>query len=112
MQMFHDKVLSLVEYIKIDSFSVECHFRCKESNKEVVSAVAFEPYEGRIELSWKDVVFHPIRSYQRYYHTPIVIYGSDNHKTIVIKAFQKVAQHFHYNIEKKQYVCKEIPRLF
>lgn len=106
MQIVHDKVLQLIEYVKIDSFSVECHFRCKESNKEVVSSVAFEPYDGKIEITWKDILLHPIESYNRYYHTPITIYGDNTHEAIVLKAFEKVANHFRWHPEKNEYICK------
>jgi len=106
MVIMHDKVLKLIKYVKIDRFSVECHFRCQESGQEVVSHVAFEPYDGKIELSWRDIVLHPIESYNRYYHTPITIYGNDTDETIVAKAFEKVAQHFVWNNEKQEYVCK------
>ena len=88
------KVLSLLEYIKIDSFSVECHFKCSKTNKSIISSVPFEPFDGKIELSWQDVLLHPIKSYNRYYHTPITIYSYDAHETIVLKAFMKVSQHF------------------
>lgn len=107
MQIVYEKVISLVEYVKIDTFNIECHFKCQETKQEVVSSVAFEPYDGKIELTWKDILLHPIKSYNRYYHTPIVIYGNDNHEAIVLKAFQKVANHFQWNGEKKQYICKK-----
>ena len=102
-----EKILSLVDYVKIDSVSIECHFKCKETHKEIISRVAFEPYDGKIEISWQDMLFHPVESYNRYYHTPIVIYGHDTHETIVLKAFQKVANKFRWNTYKDQYICIE-----
>ncbi|WP_226962183.1 hypothetical protein [Sulfurimonas marina] len=107
MPIIHDKILLLLDYVKIDSASIVCHFKCKESNKEVISELAFEPYDGKIEITWKEMLLHPIESYNRYYHTPIVIYSHDTHETIVLKAFQKVANRFKWNSEKKQYVCND-----
>jgi hypothetical protein len=96
-------VLRLLECVKIDSYSVVCHFKCQETKKIVISSVPFEPYEGSIVISWQDVLFHPVRSYNRYYHTPITIYGCETHETIVLKAFNKVATHFKWNDEKQTY---------
>ena len=104
MPISHTNVLPLLDYIKIDSFSVICHFKCKETSKKIVSSVPFEPYEGKIEFTWKDIIFHPMKSYNRYYHTPITIYGNDTHETIVLKAFQKVANKFRWNSEKNRYI--------
>jgi len=101
----HENILELVDYVKIDSFSVVCHFKCKETNKSVVSAVPFEPYEGKIELSWREILLHPIESYNRYYHTPITIYAQECHETIVLKAFKKVSKHFKWNAKEKKYTC-------
>lgn len=103
MPITHANIISLLDYIKIDSFSVVCHFKCQETNKSVVSSVPFEPYEGKIEFKWQDIAFHPIKSYNRYYHTPITIYGNDTHETIVLKAFKKVANKFKWNSEKNSY---------
>lgn len=105
MSIVHQNIISLLEYVKIDSFSIVCYFRCQKTNKSIVSTVAFEPYEGKIEFTWKDLLFHPVKSYQRYYHTPIVIYGSQMNETIVLKAFQKVSKHFKWNKETNSYVC-------
>jgi len=104
MPITHTNIINLLEYIKIDSFSVICHFKCKETNKSVVSAVAFEPYEGKIEISWQDMLLHPIKSYNRYYHTPITIYSDDCHETIVLKAFKKVSNKFIWNSQKQKYI--------
>ena len=104
MPITHSNVISLLDYIKIDSFSVICHFKCQETNKSIVSSVPFEPYEGKIEFTWQNLVLHPIKSYNRYYHTPITIYGNDTHETIVLKAFQKVANKFRWNSEKNSYI--------
>lgn len=106
MPLIDEKILCLLDYVKIDSVSIECHFKCKETNKEIISEVAFEPYDGKIEITWKDILLHPIESYNRYYHTPIVIYSHDTHETIILKAFKKVANQFMWNAEKMQYVCR------
>jgi len=93
MQVSRENIMNLLEYVQIDSFSVECHFKCHTTNKSIVSTVPFEPYEGKIELSWKEILLSPIKSYNRYYHTPITIYGGDSYETIVIKAYNRVANH-------------------
>jgi hypothetical protein len=103
MHIVHSSVISLLEYVKIDSFNVVCHFKCKQTNKTIISSVPFEPYEGKIEFTWMDIFFHPFKSYNRYYHTPIIIYGDDTYETIVLKAFKKVSNHFQYNKEKNSY---------
>ncbi|MFT7860569.1 MAG: hypothetical protein ABXS93_06505 [Sulfurimonas sp.] len=107
MPLMHEKITPLVEYIHIDTVSIVCHFKCRESNKEVISQLAFEPYDGKIEISWKDMLLHPIDSYNKYYHTPIVIYAHDTHDTIIEKAFKKVANHFYWSSEKQQYICND-----
>ena len=104
MQIKHKNVTSLLEYVKIDRFYVTCHFRCKVTNKTIVSTVPFEPYDGKIEISWQDVILHPITSYNRYYHTPITIYNHDSHDTIVLKAFEKVIMYFEWSDSYKTYV--------
>lgn len=104
MRVSHENILSLLEYVKIDSFNVICHFKCKETNRSVVSTVPFEPYDGKIELTWLDILFHPLESYNRFYHTPITIYSEDIHDTIVLKAFLNVANHFKWNSEKNCYI--------
>ncbi len=104
MPVTHANVVSLLEYVKIDSFSVICYFKCKETNKSIVSSVPFEPYEGSIELTWTDILFHPLKSYDRYYHTPITIYSEDIHETIVLKAFLKVSNSFKWSKEKNSYI--------
>jgi len=105
MLISHQSINSLVEYVKVDSFSIVCHFKCKETNKRVVSTVAFEPYEGKISFSWQDILFHPIKSYNKYYHTPITIYADEIHKTIVLKAFKQVSKEFKWNDKTKSYIC-------
>ena len=104
MQITHENVIPLLDSLKMDQFFVVCYFRCNVTKKTVVSTVPFEPYDGKIELSWKDMVLHPIQSYNRYYHTPITIYDNDCYKTIVLKAFEKVSNHFVYNRQKKRFV--------
>jgi len=103
MPLNHKNILSLLEYVKIDRFSVICHFKCKETDKSIVSRVPFEPYQGEIIITWKDMFFHPLKSYHRYYHTPIVVYGSDSHETIVLKAFEKVSNNFRWNHQQQKY---------
>lgn len=107
MPIVYDQIISLLDYVKIDKTSIICHFKCKESNKEVISELSFEPYEGKIEITFKDLLLHPIESYKRYYHTPIVIYTNTTDKTIVLKAFKKVAHKFSWNSEAKQYICND-----
>ena len=104
MKVTHENIINLLEYVKVDSFSIVCHFKCMQSNKSVISAVPFEPYEGKMEFTWQEIVLHPINSYNRYYHTPIIIYGGDTHETIVLKAFQKVSKNFRWSSEKKSYI--------
>ena len=105
MHLTHENIVSLLESLKIDKLHVVCYFRCDITKKTIVSRVPFEPYEGKIEFTWHDILFHPIKSYNRYYHTPITIYDGDCEKTIVLKAFEKVSKHFVYNMEKKRYIC-------
>ena len=104
MQVDYKKVTSLLEYVKIDRFYIICHFRCKVTNKTVTSTVPFEPYDGKIEISFADIILHPIKSYNRYYHTPITIYNSETHDTIVVKAFNKVKKYFKWNSSYNSYV--------
>jgi len=104
MPINHTKIISLLEFVKIDRFYVVCHFKCKRTNKVVVSTVPFEPYDGKIEISWQDMILHPIQSYNRYFHTPITIYGNDCHETIVLKAFEKVSQYFDWNPKEQTYI--------
>ena len=104
MPIIHENILHLLEYVKIDRFSVVCYFRCKLTDKSIVSSVPFEPYEGSIEFTWKELLLHPVKSYNKYYHTPITIYGNDCHETIVLKAFEKVSGHFKWNDEKQMYI--------
>lgn len=98
------QVTSLLDYVKIDKFYVICHFKCQVKNKTVVSTVPFEPYDGKIEITWQDVLFHPIRSYNRYHHTPITIYGNNTHETIVLKAFEKVSKYFEWSAKEQKYI--------
>ena len=100
----HKNVLSLLEFVKMDNFYVVCHFRCSVKNKSVISTVAFEPYEGKIEFTWKDILFHPIDSYNRYYHTPITIYDTNCQNTIVLKAFENVSKYFTWNVKEQKYI--------
>jgi hypothetical protein len=104
MPITHKNVISLLEFVKMDQFDVVCHFKCKVTNKRIVSSVPFEPYEGKIEIKWQEMILHPIESYNRYYHTPITIYGNDCHETIVLKAFNKVKNSFKWDSKKEQYV--------
>jgi len=105
LRVDYKHVVDLLESIKIDSFSVVCHFKCEETNRSIVSVVAFEPYDGKIELTLKDILLHPFKTYNRYYHTPIVIYGEDAQKSIVVKAFEKVSNSFRWNPQKQKYTC-------
>ncbi len=58
--MSHKNIVSLLEFVKMDSFYVVCHFKCRVTNKSVISAVEFEPYDGKIEISFKDMLLHPV----------------------------------------------------
>ena len=104
MKIEHKNIISLIEFVKIDKFYISCHFKCNVKDKVVVSTVPFEPFDGRIEFTWQDILFHPIKSYNRYYHTPITIYGNDNHDTIVLKAFKKVSNYFIWNQQQNRYI--------
>ena len=104
MILSHENIVSLVEFVEIDKHTVSCHFKCAVKDKTVVSTVAFEPYDGKIEFIWQDIVFHPIKSYNRYYHTPITIYGNNCNETIVLKAFKKVSKYFSWNSKEKKYI--------
>jgi hypothetical protein len=104
MPTMHSDVISLLDFVQIDRFYVSCHFKCSIKNKTVISTVPFEPYQGKIIITWQEMLFHPIESYNRYYHTPITIYGNDCHETIVLKAFENVSKHFKWNSEYKKYI--------
>jgi len=97
-------IINLLDHLKIDKFYVVCHFKCTVTQKVVVSTVPFEPYNGKIEITAKDMLLHPIKSYHRYYHTPIMIYGNDCQETVVLKAFEKIAEYFIWDNEEQQYI--------
>lgn len=99
-------ILSLLDHVKMDKYYVVCHFKCETTNKTVISSVPFEPYDGRIEISWQDILLHPVKSYNRYYHTPITIYSNDCHESIVLKAFEKISDYFSYDFKKQKYIYK------
>ena len=96
-------VTDLVDYIKIDKAHISCHFKCKIKDKTVVSTLAFEPYNGKIEIGLMDMIIHPINSYNRYYHTPITIFSEESNETIVLKAFKKVSNYFVWNQQQNKY---------
>ncbi len=104
MILTHKNIVSLIESVKIDELTVSCHFKCRVKNKTIISTVAFEPYDGKIEITWQEMILHPIASYNRYYHTPITIYGNDTHETIVLKAFKKVSKHFIWDLAQQKYI--------
>lgn len=104
MEIKHNNITPLLEFVKIDRFYVVCHFKCKVTNKTVISTVPFEPYDGKIEISWQDILRHPIESYKKYYHTPITIYNHDSKDTVVLKAFEKVSKHFEWNDKFSKYI--------
>ncbi len=104
MLLNYKGISSILEYVKIDKFDVVCHFKCKITKKTIVSIVPFEPYAGKIEITWQDILLSPIKSYNRYYHTPITIYNQDYEETIVLKAFEKIAKYFVYNSKINSYV--------
>jgi len=104
MQTNQKAISSLVDYIKVDQFYISCHFKCDVKNKTIVSTVPFEPYNGKVCLTWKDVVFHPIASYNLYFHTPVTIFNAECHETIVLKAFQEVSNYFTWNQKENRYI--------
>ena len=104
MSINNRDIMPLIEFIKIDKYHVSCSFKCSVTNRSVISVVPFEPYEGKIEFTWKEILLHPILSYNRYYHTPITIFGNNCHETIILKAFEKVAQHFVWDEKENKYV--------
>ncbi|WP_324172877.1 hypothetical protein [Sulfurimonas sp.] len=104
MSINHKDVTPLLEFIKIDRFYVVCHFRCKITNKTIISTVPFEPYDGKIEISWQEILMHPIDTYNRYYHTSITIYDNNSHDTIVIKAFEKILKYFEWSNSYNSYI--------
>ena len=106
MLMKHENIMPLLDFVRIDKYYIVCHFKCRVKNKTIISSVAFEPYEGKIELSWLDIIFHPIRSYNRYYHTPITIYGDNTQETIVLKAFMNISKKFRWDSKEQQYIIR------
>lgn len=102
--MSNKNIVSLLESVRVDEFYVVCHFKCKVKDKIVVSTVPFEPYDGKIEITLKDALLHPIESYNRYYHTPITIYGDGCNETIVLKAFEKVSEYFKWDKKEQKYI--------
>ena len=97
-------ITDLVDFVRIDQSYISCHFKCKIKDKTVVSTLAFEPYNGKIEISTLDMILHPIKSYNKYYHTPITIFAEDCHETIVLKAFKKVSNYFVWNQQQDCYI--------
>lgn len=97
-------ILALVDFVTIDTEYISCHFKCQIKGKTVVSTVSFEPYDGRIDISIIDIIIHPLKSYNRYHHTPIVIFNQDVHETIVLKAFKKVSNYFIWNHTQERYI--------
>lgn len=104
MSIKDEKINALVDFVSIDKFYVSFHFKCKIKGKTVISTVPFEPFEGKIEFTWQDILFHPVKSYNKYYHTPITIYGGDSHHTILLKAFQKVSKYFVWDSKDNMYI--------
>jgi len=108
MPISNSEILQLLDSIEIDKFYVICHFKCHFKNKTVISTVPFEPYDGKIEISWQEILLHPIKSYNKYYHTPIIIYNNDCNNTIVLKAFEKVSKYFVWDEKMKTYIYSNI----
>jgi len=104
MHRTYKNIVSLIDFVKIDRFYIVYHFKCKVTHKSIISSVPFEPYDGKIEISWQDMLLHPIDSYNKYYHTPITIYGEENEETIVLKAFKKVSKHFRWSQKDECYI--------
>jgi hypothetical protein len=94
----YEQILSHLERVHVDKFNVYCYFTCKDEKdreRHILSTLPFEPYEGKIELTYKDVLLHPLKSWDRYYHTPIMIYSQENQKTLVQKAFSLIEDKFY-----------------
>jgi len=87
----------------MDHSSVICSFKCSESDKSVVSKVPFEPYTGKISITWREMLLHPFQAYTKYYHTPITIYGNNTYETVVLRAFEKVSKYFKWNENQQKY---------
>ncbi len=101
----HDKkIIELLDFITVDEFYVICYFRCSVKNKTVVSTVPLEPYAGKSRLKWSDIIFHPIKSYNIYFHPPVMIYGNECHETMVLKAFKKVSNYFRWSKRENKYL--------
>lgn len=95
----YEQILSHLERVHVDKFNVYCYFTCKDdSNKErhILSTLPFEPYEGKIEFKYIDLLLHPLESWDRYYHTPITIYSQENQHSIVQKAFSRIEDKFDF----------------
>jgi hypothetical protein len=106
MAIKYKHIVSLLEFVKVDKKSVICHFKCKVKNKTIISTVPFEPYDGKIIITFYDLIRHPLESYDRYYHTPITIYSNDCYETIVLKAFKQVSNKFDWNHEEQKYIYR------
>jgi hypothetical protein len=104
MSITYENIILLLDSLKMDRSHVVCHFKCDITNRTVISKVPFEPYEGKIKIRLQDMLLHPVESYNRYYHTPITIYNGSCNKTIVLKAFEKVSQHFVWSKQRKRYI--------
>ena len=103
--MIHkEAILALVDRVEIDRHYVHCHFKCSIKQKTVVSTVPLEPFNGKVVLTYKEILLHPIQSYNRYFHTPIFIYGNDCDQTLVLKAFKSVANSFVWNQQEQKYI--------
>lgn len=96
-------IISLLESLKIDGSDVICYFRCNETGKNITSKVPLEPYAGKITFTWIEILLHPLQSYEKYYHTPITIYSSRSYETVVLRAFEKVSNHFIWNEKQEKY---------
>ena len=104
MKKDHKNILPLLDSIEINKYYVICYFKCKVKNKVIVSTVPFEPYEGKIEISWQDILLHPFKSYNKYYHTPITIYNKSSENTIALKAFEKISKYFVWDLKEEKYI--------
>lgn len=89
-----EKILSFLEYVEVNATSVKYHFKCHKSGKKASSELPFEPYDGKIIITLKDILLHPVKSYKRYYHTPIVIYSKTEQKALLRKAYLNISDYF------------------
>ena len=101
----YDKIVSLLEVVRVNGFYISYYFYCPVTQKRVIATLPFEPYSGKITFTYKEILLHPIKSYQKYYHTPVVVYDPNNEESILLKAFMQVQNKFQWHDEHGRFVC-------